>query len=101
MGDFTSRIEGLELCFDFENRVVAVFRLKFRGREESFSRAESRNVPGFGGESQNICRESRNIFRLKKKVWSRKSKNMSSSVETWSSMVETYVDHSWNIPNFG
>ena len=83
MDDFTSRIEVLELCFDFQSRVVAVFRLKFRGREESSSRAESRNVPGFGGESQNICREHMSEHSsIKKKFWSRKSKNRLSSVET-------------------
>ena len=47
----------LDFCFKFESPASAVLRLKFRGQEPILSRAQSRSIPDFGRESQNIGRE--------------------------------------------
>ena len=52
-----SRVELLDLSFDFKNRKNADFRLKFRGREPILGPASNRNLPDF-------CRMSRNIGRV-------------------------------------
>ena len=44
----------LDLCFDLESRVSAVFLLKFRGREAILGREQSRNMPNFGRESPKL-----------------------------------------------
>ena len=41
---YYSWIDVLDLCFDFESGACAVLRLKFRGPEANFSRAQSKHT---------------------------------------------------------
>ena len=57
-----SRVEVLDLFFDFESLVSAVFLLKCRGQIAILSQAQSQNVPNFCRDGRNLVGQSRNIL---------------------------------------
>ena len=63
-----SRVEVLDLCFDFESLVSAVLLLKCRGQNAILSQAQGQNIPDFYRDSRYLVGQSRNIPVLVEKI---------------------------------